>query len=133
MAGAVSETLGITDTNYYTKNTASIPDGKFPQNEVVAILGVIGKADGPIIQRMSTTQEIKRSVSLEVVMPKSQRKTSAETDAGSPNYGNPVFPPRVAANAVVDNYKPLDGIQQSKSETWDLAKGSYQVQIEWVY
>ena len=139
VTNAVSETLGITDSNYYTKSLGQgkAPDGIYGSDMVAAVLQIIGKADGPIIQTMGTTPERKRSISLEVVMPKRRRLTSEELDGG-PEIANgvkkPMFPPRLACKAVVDGYKPAaNAVQQGKSEQWDVAKGSYSISMEWLY
>ena len=89
-------------------------------NNIVAILQVISKADGPIIQNMNTTQERTRSISMDWVMAKSAR----------------VLKPSRQAEAYIEaNYKPdPDNVyRQSKTETWNPLSGAYNVSIDYVW
>ena len=109
--GALSESVQITDEN---------EDGS---NQVVAIIGVIGNGSmGPVMQDMGATNEKKRTMSVDIVMPKDKRDTK-------PSCGS-IFE---------STYKPLapdgrDGpFQQSKTETWSPTTGAYNLSITWVY
>ena len=104
-AGATEESISISDNN------------EDHSNNIVAIIAIIGKADGPIFQNMGTTNERKRSVSVEWTMDKCNRTTK----------------PTVSATAAADNYKPTGAYQQSKSESWTPATGKYSLSIDWVY
>ena len=104
-AGATEESISISDNN------------EDHSNNIVAIIAIIGKADGPILQNMGTTNERKRSVSVEWTMDKCNRTTK----------------PTVSATAAASNYKPTGAYQQSKSESWTPATGKYSLSIEWVY
>jgi hypothetical protein len=101
----ISETLQISD------------DNEDRSNSVVAIVQIIGKADGPIFQDMGTTTERKRSASLDWTMKKDQRTNK----------------PTVEALAAVNAYKPTGAYQLSKSESWTPATGGYTLQVEWAY
>ena len=103
--GVVEETITITD------------DNEDHSNNIVAIIGIIGKADGPIFQDMGTTNERKRSISVDWTMDKCNRKTK----------------PTVKATEAADNYKPTGAYQVAKSESWTPATGAYSLNIEWVY
>lgn len=104
-AGATEETISIND------------DNEDHSNNIVAIIAIIGKADGPIFQNMGTTNERKRSVSVDWTMDKCNRTTK----------------PTVKATEAANNYKPTGAYQQSKSESWTPATGKYTLNIDWVY
>ena len=101
----ITETLTVTDDN---ENRTV---------QVVAIIAVIGKADGPIFQDMGTTPERKRNVSIDWTMKKDKRDSKPTTEA------------LVAANA----YKPTGAYELSRTESWTPANGSYTLNIDWSY
>ena len=103
--GVVEETITVSD------------DNEDHSNNIVAIIGIIGKADGPIFQDMGTTNERKRSVSVDWTMDKCNRKTK----------------PTVKATEAANAYKPTGAYQQSKTESWTPATGKYTLNIDWVY
>jgi hypothetical protein len=103
--GVVEETITISD------------DNEDHSNNIVAIIGIIGKADGPIFQEMGTTNERKRSISVDWTMDKCNRKTK----------------PTVKATEAANDYKPTGAYQLAKSESWTPATGAYTLNIEWVY
>ena len=103
--GVVEETITVSD------------DNEDHSNNIVAIIGIIGKADGPIFQDMGTTNERKRSVSVDWTMDKCNRKTK----------------PTVKATAAANDYKPTGAYQVSKTESWTASTGQYTLNIEWVY
>ena len=102
--GALKESITITDDN---------EDGS---NEVIAIIGVIGNAAGPVIQDMGTTTERTRSISVDITMQKANR-------TAKPN----------AAPTFILAYQPADSYQQSKTETWDPLNGVYNLSVSWTY
>tara|TARA_Y100000296_G_scaffold71478_1_gene87000 strand:+ start:885 stop:2399 length:1515 start_codon:yes stop_codon:yes gene_type:complete len=105
-ANTISENLSITD------------DNEDRTNNIVAIIQIIGRANGPIFQDMATTNERKRSVNLEWVMNRCNRDSKPSTDA------------LVAASS----YKPSGtAYQLSKSEQWTPSTGAYSLSIEWAY
>ena len=103
--GVVEETITISD------------DNEDHSNNIVAIIGIIGKADGPIFQDMGTTNERKRSVSVDWTMDKCNRKIK----------------PTVKATQAAEAYKPTGAYQQSKTESWTPSTGKYTLNIDWVY
>jgi hypothetical protein len=103
--GVVEETISIND------------DNEDHSNNTVAIIAIIGKADGPIFQDMGTTNERKRSISVDWTMDKCNRKTK----------------PTVKATEAANAYKPTGAYQQSKTESWTPATGKYTLNIDWVY
>ena len=83
----------------------------------MAIISIIGRAGRPIFQDMGTTNERKRSVSVDWTMDKCNREKK----------------PSTLALTAANRYKPTGGDQQSKSEQWTAATGAYTLNIEWVY
>lgn len=128
----VDESVSITDTN---------SDGL---TEIVAILPVIAKRSGPIIQNMKTTPERTRSVSLEW-------KMAPETFA--PN--NPAYPENrrkkpLGLQYIQQYYRPMPGqtwsvpegqnattgppvYRQNATETWNWRTGIYQATVDYVW
>jgi hypothetical protein len=119
---------GVITFNYvYNDSTVLIPnsisssititdDNENAQIQTVAILPIIAKTNGPIIQNMATTPEKKRSIQIEAVMKRGYRKQK-------PNV-----------TSIVNNYKPTATCYvQSHSETWEPGSGTYNLSLEWVY
>jgi hypothetical protein len=110
---AVSETLNVTY------------DNKEGKNQIVVIIPVLEKPDGPVIQDMCTTNEKAVSVSLDLQMDR-------ETRTFKPGDGTTTDP-----TTIVDAYKPASATtgpyQRTKSESWNPYTGSYNLSIEWVY
>lgn len=103
-------------------------DNEFGTNKVVAILAILDKADGPIIQDIGTTTEKKVSLSIDLVMDKATRGTK-------PSKGDNAE----ALKTLVEAYEPSSAIdgstvyQESRSETWNPKTGAFNVSIGWVY
>jgi hypothetical protein len=101
-------------------------ENEFGTNKVVAILAILDKANGPIIQDIGTTQEKKVSVSIDLVMEKAFRTTK-------PSKGDNASTLEDLANS----YKPTattGGVyQESRSETWNPKSGAFNLSIGWVH
>lgn len=112
-------TLSITYNDLVTTITGAISEeltvSYSGQDDVFAIIGVIGRADGPIIQDMATKTEEKESVSFDIVMGKDNRdsKPNGETTA-------------IAAIKT-------GGLVESKTESWNKNTGAYNISITKVY
>jgi len=136
--GAITESLTVTESNLDAGNN------------IVAIIPVLEKTDGPIIQDMLTTNEKTRAVSFDLVMKRSWRDDPANQDGTtllpkSPNTkdsrdtgevdeeGNPIFEDFYPVDEIVNLYKPVDGYRQTKSENWNPYNGNYNLSIDWVY
>ena len=109
--------IGSASAYTITENLQISDDNEDQSNDIVAIIQIIGKADGPIFQNMGTTSERKRSASLEWTMKVCNRSSKPSADA----------------LAAVNAYKPTGAYQLSKSESWTPTTGGYSLQIEWVY
>ena len=101
-------------------------ENEFGTNKVVAILAILDKANGPIIQDIGTTQEKKVSVSIDLTMEKAFRTTK-------PSKGDNASTLEDLANS----YKPTattGGVyQESRSETWNPKSGAFNLSIGWVH
>ena len=84
--------------------------------DVVAIIGVLLKANGPVIQDMGTITEKRTSVTYTAKM-----KTGSRT--AKPTHGT----------TVVDAYKPTNGYLASNSESWNKTTGDYSITKEWIH
>lgn len=103
-AGAISESVSITYNN---------EDGG---NQTVAIIPVIAKANGPVIQDMATTNEATRSISVELQMDRDNR--SSKPDGAS----------------VANQYVPVGTTyRQNKTETWNPKSGAYSYSVDYVF
>ena len=106
VANAISEDITVNYDNY---------EGL---NKVIAKIPIIGKADGPIIQDMTTTTIKSTSASIDLVMDRNNRTN----------------PPRSAATTALDSYKPTQtSYQQAKTESLNPKTGAYNLQISWEY
>lgn len=108
-AGAIDQNVSINDSNI---------DGS---NQIVAILPVIAKSNGPVIQNMSTTGERTRSISVEITMDQNNRTIIPR------NQGQAALNPYIPICATAPVY------QQSKTENWSPTSGSYSLSVEYVW
>jgi len=120
--GVITYSLSYNDNELESDDTITeslqiSDDNEDRSNNVVAIIQIIGKTDGPIFQNMGTTTERKRSASLEWTMKRANRSSKPSADA----------------LAAVNAYKPTGAYQLSKSESWTPSTGGYSLSIEWTY
>ena len=123
ISGAITYTLSYNDAaatsaNTISENLSITDDNEDHTNNIVAIIQIVGRANGPIFQDMATTNERKRNINLEWIMNRCNRDSKPSVDA--------------LAAAVA--YKPSGtAYQLSKSESWAPSTGSYSLSIEWAY
>jgi len=98
-----------------TENVTINYDNEDGSNRVIAKIPIIGKTDGPIIQDMSTTTIKVISATIDASMERAKR--SSKPDGAS----------------VLNNYKPSNSFQQSKTESWNPRTGAYNMSISWEY
>jgi len=121
-AGAITFTRVYDDTSVdvadaLRQNVTVTYDNVDGTNNVVAILGVLSRAAGPIIQDMNTTRERKVSVSIDLTMLK-----TARTSKPSTVYTNIAAP-----------YKPTNGKEETRTESWSPTTGQYNLSVGWVF
>ena len=99
-------------------------DNEFGTNKVVAILAILDKADGPIIQDIGTTTEKKVSISIDLIMDRNTRSVKPSKGANAETL-----------EELANGYKPSgDAVyQESRSETWNPKSGAFNLSIGWVY
>ncbi len=100
--GAISSSLKVNDNNLNK------------EVQTIAIIPIIGKIDGPIIQNMNTTPESSRSLEISVVM----------------NRLNRVNKPSLSS--IYNSYKLSDSFVRAFDESWEPYTGAYTLNIEWV-
>lgn len=89
--------------------------------DVVAVIGIILRAIGPVIQDMGTITEKRKSVTFTAKMKKAYRGTKPDGET------------------IVDEYKPTASAtgagpyNDAKQETWNKMSGEYTLTKEWVY
>jgi hypothetical protein len=84
--------------------------------DVVAIIGVLLKTDGPVIQNMKTVTEKRKSVTYTAKM-----KTDKREDR--PTHGL----------SVLTDYQPDKSYLSTNTESWNKITGDYVLTLEWVY
>ena len=122
VAGTITYTVNFSDKekdndDTITETLTVTDDNEDRSVQTVAIIAIIGKADGPIFQDMGTTPERKRSVSVDWTMKKDKRDEK----------------PSSAALTAANEYKPTGAYQLSKTESWTKATGAYTLNIDWSY
>jgi hypothetical protein len=120
IAGALSERLIISDRN---------------PTDVFAIIPVIGRANGPVLQDMGTVTERKRTLSIDVnITPVSICPSSAANVASLMSAA-----PTVAVDAVIaafeadlsNNYSQV--FVEDDSPTWEPKNGRYSRTVTWTF
>ena len=84
----------------------------------IAIIPIIGRPRGPIIQNFNTNRERKVSLTLDLIMKKDFR---------------PDDPPKTVANEIIAQYEPPNSFVNSRTDNCNKKTGAYNVSIEWVY
>jgi len=94
-------------------------DNKDYQVQLIAVISIIAKPRGPVIQNMNTSRERKKSVQLDAVIKRDQRASDPKTEW----------------SAIALSYKPsiTPNYIQNFVETWDPITGAYAVSVEWTY
>jgi hypothetical protein len=105
--GAISSSLKIQDFNYNSDFSNNKPV------ETIAIIPIIGKIDGPIIQDMNTTPESKRSLEINLVMNRANRTN------------------KPSLTSIYNSYKLPSSYVTNFDESWEPSAGVYSLNIEW--
>ena len=128
--GAISENISVTDT--------------YP-GDVFAIIPVLGRRTGPILQYIGGRTEYQRSLSIEItVEPRrppplgliTEQIIRSNTIVTKPSIVNPT---RDSIKDVVNAYSPVNeaGIRKyfasPPQETWDPKEGRYTLNVTWTY
>jgi hypothetical protein len=106
VAGSLSENITVTD------------DAATP---VIAIISVLGRQKGPVMQQIGTVKEKRRSVSIEVVMP---------VDFTT-NICSAVIPPAIDISAYAPTGNPVY-LEQDQTQ-WSPSSGHLSRTVAWIY
>tara|TARA_R110002051_G_C8744923_1_gene499568 strand:- start:200 stop:1774 length:1575 start_codon:yes stop_codon:yes gene_type:complete len=117
---------GVTVTNALTDDVTVTYDNQDRTVLTVAILEIIGKSTGPIIQDMGTTPQRNRTLQVDVVMKRANR-IDPPTRTGN-----------VGLKSIITAHKPSSELypnvaEQTANETWNPRTGAYSLSLEWVY
>lgn len=120
ISGAISERITISDSN---------------AADVIAIIPVIGRAAGPVLQNMSTITETRRTVNVEVlVAPQSYCYTTAggvaQVMGAAPSAAVAVVINAFAAE-LISNYNQV--YKERDEPVWEPKSGRYSRNVTWVF
>jgi hypothetical protein len=107
IAGARSESITVTDS--------------YPK-DIFAIIPVLGRTAGPVIQSISTVSESTRTINIECVMP---------AQAGCSDFIT--GKPKAEADVIVAAAKPADSYVNADEESWNPKTGRYTRTVGWTY
>jgi len=119
--GIITFNFSFDDTDELIENTISSSltindDNELKNTQVVAIIPIIARRLGPIIQNMATTKESRRDVSFSCVMQRGFRSQKPQS-----------------AKDLVLSYAPDNAFMEEYNEEFDPVNGNYQLNVGWVY
>jgi hypothetical protein len=129
VSGALSENITCNDT--------------YP-GDVFAVIPVIGRQHGPVLQYIGGRTEYQRNLSIELVMDKYYtsgagtlvNRIRQQSVLSKPSLNEPF---KTQINSIIHAYSPIQeaGIRKyfvsPPSESWDPSTGRYSLQINWTY
>lgn len=120
--GVITFSFAYNDTpilldNAIVTDLSIIDDNADYDVDIIAIIPIIAKPNGPIIQDMGTSRERKRTVQLDATMKKDYRSSK-------PAQGK----------VVALTYAPVGTTYiQNLTENWNPKTGAYSITVEWTY
>lgn len=131
----IEESIELTDNN------------RGHTNRVIALLAVIGKDNGPVIQDMGTSGDQRRSVTLSWTFKKEIEHEGATVNIREAitnyikNSGSNISLGKTkveSAESAVNSYRPAgtqntNYWQQSYSQSWNESTGALGINVEWAY
>lgn len=129
VSGALSESITCSDT--------------YP-GDVFAVIPVLGRQNGPVLQYIGGRTEYQRSLNIDLVMDRYytsgngslQQRIRQQSVLSKPSLNEPF---KSQINSIIHAYSPIQeaGIRKyfvsPPSETWDASSGRYSLQINWTY
>lgn len=129
VSGALSESITCNDT--------------YP-GDVFAVIPVIGRQTGPVLQYIGGRTEYQRSLNIDLVMDRYYTSGNADlvtrirqrSVLSKPSLNEPF---RSQLNSIIHAYSPIQESNIRKyfvsppAETWDASTGRYTLQINWTY
>lgn len=110
VSGAISETISIQDSL---------------DNDVIAVLPIVGRRRGPILQDIFTKRESTRTLTVELVMPVPTGTIRQRMDA------NPSGTIEIIANEIAPTGYQV--FQVENTHSWDIQNGRYSLNRQWIY
>jgi hypothetical protein len=109
IAGAKSEIITVTD---------DLP------TDVFAIIPILARAEGPLLQDINTITESRRTINIECIMPKSNGCTPGDWNSGKPDV-----------NALISGVIPTASsvFVSQNQEVWVPKRGAYNRTVQWTY
>ncbi len=104
--------------NSISASLTSSFDNDLHRTKIIAIIPVIAKPNGPVIQDMNTSKERRKSTQLDVIMKRQYRNSKPEEAANL-----------LLSKAPSQNTTKLVNF----NENWDEITGAYSATAEWVY
>lgn len=119
--GALSEVISLSENNIDT-NT-------------IAIIGVLGRGRGPVLQPIGTREALSRSLNIEVVFPKTNFGTGSVSEIRAAFFDQK---PTVKVSGIIEAVNPANtGFSQvyitQNDENWQPINGRYSRNITWTY
>lgn len=124
ISGVSFEAVSVTDT--------------YP-GDLFAVIPVIGRSTGPVLQYIGGRTEYQRSLSLELVLDKAQNPPNVNERLNLLQKPSLREPTRTGIISAVNAYSPAREIGIRKyfvsppQETWDPKSGRYTLNINWTY
>lgn len=133
VSGVLSESISVNDT--------------YP-GDIFAVIPVIGRATGPVLQYIGGRTEYQRSVSIDLVMDRKYYQSLANQgnlnatqirSFGILSKPSLVEPFRSQINSIISAYSPAQEVGIRKyflsppTESWDAKSGSYSISLNWTY
>jgi hypothetical protein len=107
--------------------------------DLFAVIPVIGRADGPVLQDLSSTTERSVSLNIELAVQPNTFGSGSVSEIRSALYSNPRISQPTAFDNLIQAARPINyyGVDQefvrSQSENWSAKDGRYSYSIEWVF
>ena len=120
ISGAISEKITISDNN---------------AGDVIAIIPVIGRAAGPVLQNMSTVTETRRTVSIEVLVTPPDTCYNTANNVATVMAAAPTTAVATIINAFAANLQASYNqvFREQDNPTWEPRTGRYSRTVTWVF
>lgn len=125
LPGSLSENITITEQGYSQK---------------FAAIGVLGRVRGPVLQDLSTSDQISRTLNIDAVYPVTQLDVSSYATIQNTLLRNPRLNPTTSAvieNIIAavnpKNQGATKSFKGQPSENWNPAAGTYNYNVTYVY
>lgn len=103
--------------------------------DVFAVIPILGRANGPILQDINTVTEAKRSLSVEIVLQPSEICPTSVALVNSLLATSPKAQVDVITSALEGQLESGNSsvFRSADDESWDIKQGRYTRNVEWTY